>query len=153
MKNEFTKNLEQRGWTRNANGDLSAPSRQRPHRPVGELGASVRIEHEGPLDHPRQALQGGPLGVFGGSEGGGRRRAKRTRPGPNTSEAEPIVQVCILCIRQKRLDDDNLANGCKSLRDAIAAWIGIDDGDLRIAWEYRQIISKPVGTIVIVSEI
>ena len=27
-----------------------------------------------------------------------------------------------------QLDDDNLANGCKAVRDAVAAWLGCDDG-------------------------
>ena len=36
------------------------------------------------------------------------------------------------------LDDDNLVGGCKASRDAVAAWLGIDDRDPRVTWGYDQ---------------
>lgn len=36
------------------------------------------------------------------------------------------------------LDDDNLISGCKASRDAVAAWLGVDDRDPRITWGYDQ---------------
>lgn len=37
------------------------------------------------------------------------------------------------------LDDDNLRIAMKSVRDAIAKHLGVDDGDLtRVQWQYRQ---------------
>jgi hypothetical protein len=42
-------------------------------------------------------------------------------------------------VGQKRLDDDNLRESFKAVRDAIARIIGIDDGDERIKWEYEQV--------------
>lgn len=48
------------------------------------------------------------------------------------------MTVLITRIGPRRLDDDNLANGAKALRDAIASWAGIDDGSERIRWVYDQ---------------
>lgn len=36
------------------------------------------------------------------------------------------------------LDDDNLGRAMKSVRDTVAAAIGVDDGSPRIAWKYAQ---------------
>lgn len=37
------------------------------------------------------------------------------------------------------LDTDNLASSCKAARDAVAAWLGIDDGDVtRVMYQYAQ---------------
>lgn len=43
---------------------------------------------------------------------------------------------------KRRMDDDNLANGFKAVRDGIADALGIDDGSNRIAWRYRQEVAK-----------
>ena len=37
------------------------------------------------------------------------------------------------------MDDDNLANALKPLRDAIADWLGVDDGDKSLRWECGQV--------------
>ena len=36
----------------------------------------------------------------------------------------------------KLLDDDNIRSAFKHARDGVAAWLGIDDADPRIIWEY-----------------
>lgn len=36
------------------------------------------------------------------------------------------------------LDDDNLRSALKHVRDQVAAWLGIDDRDPRVAWAYGQ---------------
>ena len=47
------------------------------------------------------------------------------------------------------LDDDNLTGACKPVRDGVAASLGIDDGDGRIAFEYGQQQTKgPEGVTV-----
>lgn len=40
------------------------------------------------------------------------------------------------------MDDDNLAGGCKPLRDAIAESLGVDDGDPRVEWEVEQVQTR-----------
>jgi hypothetical protein len=42
-----------------------------------------------------------------------------------------------------RMDDDNLARAFKSVRDYLAGWIGVDDGDDRVRWLYDQKPGKP----------
>lgn len=59
--------------------------------------------------------------------------------------------VCIVSFRQHFLDSDNLQAGAKPLRDAIAESLGSNDSDKFIQWTYHQIISKPYGTVVILS--
>jgi hypothetical protein len=38
----------------------------------------------------------------------------------------------------RRMDSDNLAGSMKALRDELAKWLAVDDGDERITWVYRQ---------------
>ena len=52
--------------------------------------------------------------------------------------------VKITRLGPRRLDDDNLAACCKYVRDAIAAKVGVDDGDARYTWVYEQRIG-PYG--------
>lgn len=37
-----------------------------------------------------------------------------------------------------KLDSDGLQSACKAVRDAAAHWMGVDDADDRITWEYAQ---------------
>lgn len=36
------------------------------------------------------------------------------------------------------LDDDNLANSLKAVRDQVADWLGINDRDPRAQWRYAE---------------
>jgi hypothetical protein len=56
--------------------------------------------------------------------------------------ARHSYRIAIISFRRRRLDDDNLSGGAKALRDAVARWIGIDDGSPRLAWEYHQVIGN-----------
>lgn len=51
--------------------------------------------------------------------------------------ALPCV-VTITRIAPRTLDTDNLAAGCKALRDGVALWLQADDADERIKWRYTQ---------------
>ncbi len=62
------------------------------------------------------------------------RRAKATPP-----------QTPCLCVltryspATRPMDDDNLAGAFKAIRDALAGWIGVDDGDTaRLRFRYAQ---------------
>lgn len=50
----------------------------------------------------------------------------------------PKMRVTLTRYGKQTLDDDNLANGFKAVRDGIAEALGIDDGSDRIEWRYRQ---------------
>jgi len=49
------------------------------------------------------------------------------------------VVVSLIGFRARTLDDDNFVGACKHLRDAIAATLGIDDGDKPIKFQYGQL--------------
>ena len=50
------------------------------------------------------------------------------------------------------LDDDNLAAAFKSVRDGVADWLGVDDGDARITWVVKQRKApKHPGTMILVA--
>ena len=49
----------------------------------------------------------------------------------------PVV-VRLIRIGQKRLDDDNLRMALNAVRDCVAAWLGVDDANPLIRWEYGQ---------------
>lgn len=61
------------------------------------------------------------------------------------------MAVTMVSVRRRRCDDDNLVAACKPLRDAIAATLGVDDGDPRIQWRCEQIIGSPVGVVVLIA--
>ena len=61
----------------------------------------------------------------------------------------PVVRCLLIAAVPRRIDPGNLAVAFKAHQDAIAAALGIDDGDQRIAWEYEQIETRgPSGVIV-----
>jgi hypothetical protein len=49
----------------------------------------------------------------------------------------PLV-VKLTRIAPRMLDDDNCIGGMKSVRDAVAEWLMVDDGDSRVRYEYAQ---------------
>lgn len=70
--------------------------------------------------------------------------AKRKRERAVTSakmprfEIRPVFVVTLTRLSSGTLDDDNLRGATKSIRDAIAHRLGVDDGGPLIRWEYRQ---------------
>jgi hypothetical protein len=38
----------------------------------------------------------------------------------------------------RRMDDDGLTISAKHVRDGVADWLGIDDGDKRLTWIVKQ---------------
>jgi len=53
--------------------------------------------------------------------------------------------VCITRISPSRLDDDAVGLATKTIRDTVAAALGIDDGSPAIAFVYRQAKGRPIG--------
>lgn len=50
--------------------------------------------------------------------------------------------ITIERVGKRKLDSDNLAISAKAVRDGIADALGIDDGDPRLDWQYRQSVGK-----------
>lgn len=52
----------------------------------------------------------------------------------------PPEQLTITLTRvgPRRMDDDNSCGALKAVRDGVADALGIEDGDPRLTWEYRQ---------------
>jgi hypothetical protein len=50
----------------------------------------------------------------------------------------PCVVTLTRCAPSNGLDGDNLQGACKSIRDSVADWLGIDDADARVQWKYAQ---------------
>lgn len=48
------------------------------------------------------------------------------------------VRLCRFSRSSRPLDNDNLVAALKAVRDAVAAWVGIDDGSARLVFEYSQ---------------
>lgn len=64
------------------------------------------------------------------------------------------VRVCLVAAVPRRLDSDNLATSMKALQDAIADYLGIDDGDEdRIRWEYGQIETRSTPGVIVKLEL
>lgn len=61
------------------------------------------------------------------------------------------VAVCVsfIALLRKPFDDDNLVASIKPLRDAVAATLGIDDGDKRISFQYQQLRTRGKETVLV----
>lgn len=81
----------------------------------------------------------------------------RTAPPRHRSKKRLGLCITITSYRRRLTDDDNSsvsAGSAKNLRDAIATSLGIDDGDSRLKWEYRQQQTAGAeGTLVTISRI
>lgn len=57
----------------------------------------------------------------------------------------PALPCIVTLIRHgwQKQDDDNLNRTFKAIRDALAAWIGVDDGSDEIEWRYHDCYAKP----------
>ena len=53
------------------------------------------------------------------------------------------VKVTLTRIAPRKLDTDNLSSGFKAVRDGVADWLRIDDGDERLTFSYTQRFGKP----------
>ena len=53
----------------------------------------------------------------------------------------PMPLPCTIVLTRvapRGLDGDNLQSAFKATRDGVADWLGVDDGDPRLDWQYRQ---------------
>jgi len=56
-----------------------------------------------------------------------------------TKPAIPCSVLLTRCAPSNGLDDDNLAGSLKSVRDAVAEWLGVDDRDrMTVRYRYAQ---------------
>jgi hypothetical protein len=59
---------------------------------------------------------------------------------------KPQLPCVVILTRQGptrvQLDGDNLQGALKAVRDVVANWLGVDDADERVRWEYMQAKSK-----------
>lgn len=51
-------------------------------------------------------------------------------------------RVVITRVGPRAMDDDNRTSSAKGVRDAIAAWLGVDDGDDSVRWEVRGELAR-----------
>lgn len=58
---------------------------------------------------------------------------------------QTVATPCVVTLEHvgPRMDDDNLARAFKAIRDELARLIGVDDGDARLSWVYRQRTGAP----------
>ena len=129
-------------------GEWFHPSRL----PLAARQGAVVQSDSGRALEPRTEAQERRPGSLEGSDrgkattGGNPTRHKRRR------SAKPVICVQLISVRKRLADEhDNLRIGFKSLIDAIAGWLGLDDADGRIRWDIRQIQGQNEGTIVVVS--
>lgn len=58
-------------------------------------------------------------------------------------ELHPLLNVKLVRVSPRELDDDNLRAALKSVRDAVAIRLGVDDRSPLVAWDYGQEKGKP----------
>lgn len=73
-------------------------------------------------------------------------RARRAKAHRDTAawslKRKPVPALpCVVTLTRvgpRTLDTDNLAGALKSVRDGVADWLKVDDGDARVTWRYEQ---------------
>lgn len=57
--------------------------------------------------------------------------------------------ITLVRVGMRALDTDNLASSLKAVRDAVAAWLGVDDGPKGpVTWAYAQETTRsPLGKV------
>jgi hypothetical protein len=61
----------------------------------------------------------------------------------------PVIAISLVTFRPVAIDDDNNVGSLKTVRDAVAASLGVNDRDSRIRWEYGQVESRAgTGTLI-----
>lgn len=50
--------------------------------------------------------------------------------------------VTLTCHVPRYFDSDNATIATKAIRDEIADWLGVDDGDRRVLWEVDQTLTR-----------
>lgn len=60
-------------------------------------------------------------------------------------ETGVVLRVVFTAHLARPMDDDNLVASLKPLRDAVAASLGVDDGDPRVEWACRQVKDADEG--------
>lgn len=58
-------------------------------------------------------------------------------------------RVVLIAALRRELDSDNLQSSLKALRDAVAEWLGVDDRDKRVTWEYGQVLIKGTPGVIV----
>lgn len=52
----------------------------------------------------------------------------------------PPVVITLTRYGRRPMDTDGLSSSLKAVRDGVADWLGIDDGDARLTWRYHQLV-------------
>jgi hypothetical protein len=69
-------------------------------------------------------------------------RPLENRPKKREGSASGVrYRVALVAFRRRLLDPDAVAFSCKPATDAIANWLGVDDADPRVEWEWTQVKS------------
>lgn len=64
-------------------------------------------------------------------------KAPRAKAGSAVLAGGPLYRVTFVTCLARAVDSDNFGSASfKGLRDSIASWLGLDDDDRLIAWEY-----------------
>ena len=60
-------------------------------------------------------------------------------------EAWPVL-VVLTRIGPRKLDSDNVQGALKAVRDGVADWLGVNDGDeSKVLWNYGQLTARQAG--------
>ena len=59
-------------------------------------------------------------------------------------------RVVIVRVGPRPMDDDNRIASAKGCRDAVAAWLGVDDGDGRVVWEVSGEVARGYAVRVLI---
>ena len=82
------------------------------------------------------------------------RSANRPDPGKWLASIQPgWVEIWFVRISPRALDDDNLRDALKSVRDGVADAFGLADNDARFSFRYSQRRGTPTRLLITIAEL
>ena len=117
--------LAAKGYVRSPSGGWHKPATKSNHA-VGAGARKIDAEPTGALGSKKEADRP--------RKSGGTKSTRRKRA------AEWIVSLT--CYVPRYFDSDNATAATKAIRDELADWLGVDDGDHRIMWEVDQCLTR-----------
>ena len=93
------------------------------------------------LDSGKSQKHAKPSGTLGSEKETSRPR-KSSRPKSSRRKRAAEWIVSLTCYVPRYFDSDTATIATKAIRDELADWLGLDDGDHRVMWEVDQVLTR-----------
>lgn len=122
-------NLKEKGFVQDKRGNWRKPGPS-----LDQMEARKHSKQKGALDEKSKTSRK--------RKAGSQESGTRLKTSSDRRKRPYKLIVTMTAYLPRYFDDDNLAGALKPVRDELADWMGIDDGDRRILWECDQALTR-----------